>query len=402
VLDYWAIGFDARTTVVRIAICHENVLPARGGAETYVADFLRRLHAAGHDVHLYACRWDPAALPAAITIHPLPPPRGPRFLRPWRFSASVRAVLANDRPDVSIGFDKTFGPDIYYPLGGLQPASAAGNLRKHRSPWARLAARAAKAIDPAQRSFARLERRHLLGPTPPLLVVNSAMVREDARRYYGIPADRIRVIHNAIDPARFAETDRPRIRAEERRAWGVGPGDVVAAFVAMNYRLKGLEPLLHALARLPAAFKVAVAGSPKTGSWRKLAGQLGVADRIIFVGPAADVRRMYFAADLHVHPTFYDPCSGVVIEALACGLPVVTTKYNGAAELMQSSSAGIVVDDPHDHTALAAALAEFRDPVLRDVAGRAARRAAAGWTVEHHYARWLDVFAEVAATRRAA
>jgi UDP-glucose:(heptosyl)LPS alpha-1,3-glucosyltransferase len=387
---------------VRIAFCHENVLPARGGAETYVADFLRRLAAEGHDVHLYACRWAPAALPSAVTIHPLPPPLGPRFLRPWRFNAAVRDALDREHSDVSIGFDKTFGPDIYYPLGGLQPASAAGNRRKYRSRAIRTLAFAAKALDPAQHSFSRLESCELLGPNPPLLVVNSDMVRADAQIHYGISPARVRVIHNAIDPARFAEDDRPRIRAEERRKWGVGPSDVTAAFVAMNYGLKGLAPLLHAVALLPAAFKLAVAGSPKTAPWRRLATRLGVADRVVFLGPVADVRRVYFAADLHVHPTFYDPCSGVVVEALACGLPVVTTRFNGAAELMHPSGAGVVLDDPHDHAALAAALAKFLDPVRRDAAGRAARRAATAWTIEHHYRRWLEVFAEVAERRRAA
>jgi UDP-glucose:(heptosyl)LPS alpha-1,3-glucosyltransferase len=387
---------------MQIAFCHENVLPARGGAEMYVADCLRRLAAGGHDVHLYACRWDSVALPAAITIHPLPPPRGPRSLRPWRFGAAVRDAMGRDRPQVSVGFDKTFGPDIYYPLGGLQPASAAGNRRKHRSRLARSAAGAVKVVDLAHHSFAALERRHLLGPNAPVLVVNSGMVRGHARRYYGIPPERVRVVHNAIDPGRFAEHDRPRVRAEERRRWGVGPGDVVAAFVAMNYHLKGLEPLLRSLARTPVALKLVVAGSPKIGHWRRLARWLGIADRVIFVGPAGDVRRVFFAADLHVHPTFYDPCSSVVLEALACGLPVVTTRFNGAAELMHAPDEGFVVDDPHDHAALADALARLLDPVRRDASGRAARRAAAAWTIDHHYNRWLEVFAEVAARRRAA
>ncbi|HEY1380869.1 MAG TPA: glycosyltransferase family 4 protein [Gemmataceae bacterium] len=389
---------------MQIAFCHENVLPARGGAEMYVADFLRRLAAEGHGVHLYACRWDAAALPRAVVVHRLDSPRGPRSLRPWRFSAAVRVALDRDRPQVSIGFDKTFGTDIYYPLGGLQPASAAANVRKHHTSLGRVAARIAKLLDPAHRSFARLERRHLLGPNPPLLVVNSRMVRDHAAHHYGIPPERVRVIRNAIDPGRFGEHDRPRVRAEERRRWGVGPGEVVAAFVAMNYHLKGLGPLLHAVARLPAGspLRLVVAGSPKTGGWQRLAARLGVAARVMFVGPAADVRRVYFAADLHVHPTFYDPCSGVVIEALACGLPVVTSRYNGAAELMHPPREGFVLDDPHDHAALANALAQLLDPVRRDACGRAARQAAAAWTIEHHYRRWLDVFAEVADRRRAA
>jgi UDP-glucose:(heptosyl)LPS alpha-1,3-glucosyltransferase len=389
---------------MRIAFCHENVLPARGGAEMYVADFLRRLAAEGHDVHLYACRWDAAALPAAVTIHPLDAPRGPRAIRPWRFSATVRAALERDRPTVSIGFDKTFGPDIYYPLGGLQPASAEGNVRKHHSRWARAAARAVKVLDPAHRSFARLERQHLLGPNPPLLVVNSEMVRTHAEHFYGIPPERVRVIHNAIDPGRFTESDRPRIRAEERRRWDVGPSEVVAAFIAMNYQLKGLAPLLHAVARLPEhlPFTLVVAGSPRMSPWLRIVDRLGIGDRVNFIGPIADVRRVYFAADLHVHPTFYDPCSGVVIEAMACGLPVITSRFNGAAELMQAPRDGFVLDDPHDHAALADTLIQLMDPVRRDACGRVARQSASRWTIEHHYRRWLDVFAEAADGRRAA
>src|SRR5205823_7588956 len=134
---------------------------------------------------------------------------------------------------------------------------------------------------------------------------------------------------------------------------------------AMNYRLKGLEPLLHALALTP-GLKLVVAGSPKIDSWRWLARRLGVAERVVFAGPAVDVRRIFFAADLHVHPTFYDPCSSVVLEALACGLPVITSRYNGAAELMHPPREGLVVSDPHDHAALAAALTHLLDPVRRD------------------------------------
>ena len=388
---------------MQIALCHENVLPERGGAEMYVADLARRLVAAGHEVHLYAARWNADALPDTLRVHPVSMPSGSRLSRPWRFTAAIRAALERDRPQVSLGFDKTFGTDIYYPLGGLQRASAAHNVRKHRGILTRVGARIAKSFDPVRRSYSRLERSALLGPKPPILVVNSAMVREHARRYYGIdPAD-VRVIHNAIDPLRFDERDRPRIRAEQRRAFGFGPGDVVAAFVAMNYHLKGLEPLLHAVSRVPKfqPFKLLVAGSRDTAAWVKLARHLGIERRVKFVGPCSEVRKIYFAADLHVHPTFYDPCSGVVLEALACGLPVITSCFNGAAELVPPS-AGYVLDNPHNDRILADRLIDLLDPVRRDEMSRSARAASKSWTLDDHYARWLDVFADVAAIRRAA
>jgi UDP-glucose:(heptosyl)LPS alpha-1,3-glucosyltransferase len=120
-----------------IALCYESVLPARGGAETYIGDLSRRLARDGHAVHLYAARWDAAALPAATHYHRVPVFGGPRFLRPWRFGAACLEALQNSHHDVSLGFDKTWGQDILYPQGGLHAASAEQNLLKFPTALAR-------------------------------------------------------------------------------------------------------------------------------------------------------------------------------------------------------------------------------------------------------------------------
>src|SRR5262249_6116833 len=132
---------------MKLAFCYENVLPARGGCETYIADLSRRLIKDGHEVHLYACRWDVEALPEEIQVHPLRIPNGPRFLRPWRFSATCQKALRANPHLISIGFDKTWGQDVLYPQGGLHAASADHNIRKHRHATIRTAARIAKKLD---------------------------------------------------------------------------------------------------------------------------------------------------------------------------------------------------------------------------------------------------------------
>lgn len=389
---------------MNIAFCYENVLPARGGCETYIADLARRLVADGHEVHLYACRWDAAALPAELHYHPLTVPSGPRFLRPWRFGRACARALGGADHDVSLGFDKTWGQDVLYPQGGLHAASAAHNLRKHSSPLARGLARAAKALDVAHWSFTLLERKQYLGARRPLVVVNSEMVRDHFGRYLGVPPQAVRVVRSSIDPGRFAEHDRPKRRVAGRERWGLCPRETVALFAAMNYHLKGLEPLLHAVRLLPAGvpFRLLVLGDPKAGAYERLARRLGVARRVSFGGYCADMRNGYFAADFLVHPTFYDPCSLVVLEALACGLPVVTTRYNGASELLRPPHEGYVVADPHDHGRLAWAMAQLLDPARRAACAQAARRTAAAWTFEQHYRQLLQVFAEAAARKRAA
>jgi UDP-glucose:(heptosyl)LPS alpha-1,3-glucosyltransferase len=389
---------------MEIALCYESVLPARGGCETYITDLSRRLVADGHQVHLYASRWDAAALPPELKCHRLGEPRGPRFLRPWRFSTACVRALRQAPQLISLGFNKTFGQDILYPQAGLHVASADHNLRKHGHVAIRTAARAIRALDLAHRSYSLLERRQYLTAPRPIIIANSEMVRRHFRQYYGIAPAEVRVVRSAIDPRRFAEEDRPRRRAEWRDRWRIAPDDTVALFVAMNYELKGLAPLLRAVAGLRSdrSFRLVVVGNPRTARWQALARRLGIADRVSFTGHCPDTRNCYFAADLLVHPTFYDPCSLVVLEALACGLPVVTSRYNGACELLHPPQEGYVIGDPHDHSHLAWCLTQLLDPERRARCAQAARRAAAGWTFEQHYRQLVHVFGEAIARKHAA
>jgi UDP-glucose:(heptosyl)LPS alpha-1,3-glucosyltransferase len=390
---------------MNLALCYENVMPARGGCETYLADLSRRLVADGHEVHLYACRWDSEALPMEIRYHRLPAPSGPRFLRPWRFNSWCAAALEKNCHQVSIGFDKTWGQDVLYPQGGLHAASAEHNVNKHRNRLTRFGARMVKQLDLAHWSFSRLEKKQYLGPDRPIIVVNSHMVERHFQKYYNIGPERLRVIYSAIDPKRFVHADRPRLRQESRQAWGIGTDESVALFVAMNYRLKGLEPLLRAVASLPDShpFRLLVVGSPRYHSFARLANRLGVTNRVLFLGPRRDVHHCYFAADFLVHPTFYDPCSLVALEALACGIPVITSRFNGASELLTTHRpAGFVLNDPHDHQQLAWLMTQLFDPARRARFSEAARIAASKWTFDHHYEQLLGVFAEAADTKKAA
>jgi UDP-glucose:(heptosyl)LPS alpha-1,3-glucosyltransferase len=387
-----------------IALCYESVLPARGGAETYIGDLSRRLARDGHAIHLYACRWDVNALPAAMHYHRIDNSNGPRFLRPWRFGAACERSLVNHSHDVTIGFDKTWGQDILYPQGGLHAASAAQNLLKFPDPLSRHLAMVGKWLDPAAWSFARLERKQYLGLKHPLVIVNSRMVQRHFEQFYGIPPESVRVVRSAIDPLRFAADDRLKRRHDKRASLGVSPDETVGLFVAMNYRLKGLMPLLDAFAlsvrEKPS--RLVVLGSPKVGPYRQRARELGISDRVVFLGHRADPKDCYFAADYLVHPTFYDPCSLVALEALACGLPVITTRYNGASELLNPPTDGLVIDDPHNAPALAEAMTRMLDRGYLREASAAARIAGTKWTFEHHYRALLEVFTEVRRVKQAA
>ena len=385
---------------MNLALCYPSVIPHQGGCETYIAGLARRLVGDGHAVHLYACRWDAAALPAGLACHRVRLPRCPRFARAWLFSRACSTLLVQGRHDASIGFDKIEGVDIYYPQGGEYPASVRLSQDKHRNPAVRAGLRLAREFDPTHRSLLSLERRQL-ARRGSLVVAISEMVRGHLLARGDVSPDSVRVLPIAPMPDRLREDDRPARAARSRAAWRLDETDCVALFAAMNLRLKGIEPLLRAMARLrDTPLVVVVVGNEPDGALRRLARRLGVEGRVRFVGYCADMRDAYFGADLLVHPTFYDPCANVVLEALACGLPVVTTRNNGAGEQIRGADLGGARDeghllaDPHDDESLAGALRDLLDPSRRRACSDAARRAASRWTFDDHYRGLMAILRE--------
>lgn len=125
-------------------------------------------------------------------------------------------------------------------------------------------------------------------------------------------------------------------------------------------------------------------------------------DVVRFLGSIDDPRPYYAAADIYVQPTFYDPCSLVVLEALASGLPIVTTRFNGAGELITPGLEGHILEEPSDVEALASSIAEFCDLQRRTRAAAAARELALQHTMQHNFREIIEAYQAVHHSRAAA
>lgn len=376
-----------------VAIICESVRPSRGGCETYVADLCHWLASDGHRVHIYCVESDRSALPSQVSVHILPRSTGPRFWRPWAFARACRRALRGQPHDVIIGLVKTLSQDVLMLQGGFHFASAAANVGKHSKWWLRALAWLGQRCSWTYWSYRLLERRQLAASS--LVVVPSHWVASQAQSRSFIDASAIRVVPNAIAPERLLATDRPCRRTTLREQLGLTPEHVAGLFCGHNYRLKGLAPLLAALAAVPHPdLHLLVCGDPRVKRWRRLAERLGLQNRVHFLGFVADVRDAYFAADFLVHPSFYDPCALVTLEALACGLPVLTTRTNGAHELLPPPLAALTVESGHDHAGLVRGLKQLCDAGLRAELARAARQAAAAWTMHDHFQALFTVLRE--------
>jgi UDP-glucose:(heptosyl)LPS alpha-1,3-glucosyltransferase len=154
------------------------------------------------------------------------------------------------------------------------------------------------------------------------IIAISEMVKQDMIRWYGVSEDRITVVYNGVDIERFHPRNR-QYREEIRRRYGIGD-EFVILFVSNNFRMKGLKYLLATLSRLKKEgrllFKLLILGRDRKNPYLRLAKKMGISEEVVFAGSTNEPEKYYGAADLLVHPTFYDACSLTVLEALASGL----------------------------------------------------------------------------------
>ena len=262
--------------------------------------------------------------------------------RTWNFARHSERALreAGDRYDCTVGFINTWHHDVIIPQGGVHEASLASNAMRFPAGWRRSAYVFGKKANPKAWVYRAIERRQYDPARSARVVSVSGMVRGHIQKYHGVPLERIHVIPNAIDANRLAVDDAGSARREFRLKVGLRPDDLVALFVGHNYWLKGLGPLLKAMAdrrrRDPACrpIHLLACGGGKPAPFRSMIRDLGLDDVVHLLGFLPDIRPAFHASDFFVLPTYYDPCSLVVFEALACGLPVITTACNGAGEVM--------------------------------------------------------------------
>jgi UDP-glucose:(heptosyl)LPS alpha-1,3-glucosyltransferase len=236
----------------------------------------------------------------------------------------------------------------------------------------------------------RAERRLFLNPGLRTVICNSKMVKEEIKQHFGLPEERLRVIYNGVDTARFGP-ELKRHRAELRARYGIDNHAYLFLFVGSGFERKGLAGAIDALARVPGAHLLVVGRDKKLRKFQAHAFKSAVADRVHFAGAQADVTPYYGAADAFVLPTLYDPFPNVVLEALASGLPVLVSRKCGAAELIQEGENGFVCDALNT-PALARAMKQMLAPEHQERMSIAARRTAEAYDLKRMVSEFLAFY----------
>jgi UDP-glucose:(heptosyl)LPS alpha-1,3-glucosyltransferase len=319
---------------MKIAILR-RAFDAMGGAELYLQRLTRALAKGGHEVHLFAERWD--EVPGEVRLRRVPRSRN-REDRVRGYDERVRTALGGEEFDCVFSLERTRAQDVFRVGDGVHRAWLE-QKRRHAAWWRR----PFTGHSAFHRAMVELEAQALDPGHTGCVVVNSEMVKNEILRHYNFPEKRMHLIRNGVELERWRGGNRTRARAR----LGVNAETPVVLFAGSSWTRKGLPFLIEAMRQLPRA-RLVVAGRGRR-PW-------GVPDNVDFIGPVPDLENVMAAADVFALPAIYEPSANVCFEALAAGVPVVTSVFNGAAEVVEPSVNGTVLEDPADAAALVAAL----------------------------------------------
>jgi UDP-glucose:(heptosyl)LPS alpha-1,3-glucosyltransferase len=386
---------------MKIGFAIEHYDPQRGGAEQYAVGLARWLEQQGHEVHIFTPNAGQATESAA-NLHAFDVPPGPRHTRLDRMADALKAALAACPCDVVHGFNHIRHGDILRLGGGVHRAFEKYSILSEPTAFQRNLKYASMNILPKYRAFRRNEYFQFAPPNRHF-IANAPRVAEDMARWYPACSERIHMIPNGIDPQRFNPKLRAELRTDARKELPGNPKAFTLLFASNNYKLKGLRHLIDAL---PAAMKklnrplrLLVAGRERPTAYRKQAERLNLAQDVFFLDHCPNIARLYAASDALVHPTYYDACANVCIEAAAMGVPVLTTHNNGAAHFLAECRNTVLVDMPCGNATLAQAIAQLTEPFRREAAEHEDAQKIRTYTREQSYRAVEQLYAQIAAEK---
>ncbi|MHB8987917.1 MAG: glycosyltransferase family 4 protein [Desulfobulbia bacterium] len=384
----------------KIALAIENFNRFGGGAESYAVELAETLIKEGWEVHLFGERW--GGEPKSAVFHSIHIPAYlPSWLKILLFAIKHKQMIRMGSFDVVLGFGNTICMNLYQSHGGVHWLSTFRKVYCERNPLIRFFKRLIILLSLKQHVRNWIESSPFRMTPVPRIIAISDMIRLDYVKYYRMHDENIDLIYNGIDTEKFNLESLHKYRHKLRVKFKISDNEVVFVFVSYDLRKKGIEPLVKAVGILKQnsilPFRVLVVGGYPYPSLQRMVQRLGLVETIIFVGPSKAVQEIYAASDVFVLPTYYDACSLVVLEAMLCGLPAITTEYNGIAGILSNGKNSYVISHPPDCAELAARMRDLLSKEKRSAMSQEALVLGRLYTKSRNHNAMLKIINEVAA-----
>jgi UDP-glucose:(heptosyl)LPS alpha-1,3-glucosyltransferase len=342
-----------------------------GGAEAYLRRLASALVAAGHEATLFATEDWPGedwGFGRIIRID---------GEKPIAFADELERSDPRKHCDLLVSLERVWRCDFFRAGDGVHRA-----WLERKAQFESKLTKIARRFNSKHDAILRLEKALLGNGGARRVIANSAMVHDEIIRYYGFADNAIDLIRNGVRVSDFGPA--PRKRAAARAHLRIGVEETAVLFLGSGWERKGLRFAIAAIEKSRnQQMRMLVAGRGHTGKYRS--------SRVIFLGEIEDVRLPLAAGDIFILPTVYDPFSNASLEAMAAGLPVITTRANGCSEIIEPRVHGSIVDRADDVSALCDALDFWSDESRRLTARPALLERATQFDLSRNVAHTLDV-----------
>lgn len=375
---------------MKIALLIKDYSLKKGGMERYVVNLSKELKKMGHEVHVLANYRDRTGDPE-ICFHRIPVIRLGFLIKNLSFAKNCQRVLKKDKYDIINGFSRTYPLDVY---------RIGHKIRRHllQVQYSNKFVRILKYFSIRHLTILYLERQIFKKENYKKIIANSDLGKKHAGIYHNLPQDKVEVIYNGVDLNKFNLKTRKLYRNELRSEYRFGEDETVLLFVGRNFKLKGVKTVIKSIAILGLEnknVKVLIAGKGNPSVYQRLAKKHGIEKKIIFAGEHSHMEKFYAAGDIFVFPTLYDPFANVCLEAMACGLPVITTMMNGAAEIIEDGKNGYVMNDYQSSYELADKISDMISSGSIKEMGKYAFKTAKGFTIANNAKRVETLYKKI-------
>ena len=361
---------------MKIALVIKSLSLSGGGAERFSRNLIRGLLSRGHSVSAFCFDWDDGTDQLGIPLHKIP--KLSKYKHPWfDFSEKVHNEIKKIGDfDSIIGLTQLCPQDIHRLGGGIYRYWYELKYGKFL-PLQMLRSRVRNALKFERMMYSPGNYKHL--------ITISNMDRKLLMKYYNVPPEKVHTIYNGFDFEEFNSNGRENDREKLCSELNISPKKTVALFAANNYKRKGLPQAVTALLKTknPEKFSLIVIGRGRAGIKKKLSRDAEGKLDIIWLDHIKNPAHFYRGADVFLFPTLYDSFANVIGEALACGLPVITTEQAGGAEFIINGANGFVVENANATGEMSKCLNKFTDKELCCEFSKRAPEVVSKYTIDH-------------------
>jgi UDP-glucose:(heptosyl)LPS alpha-1,3-glucosyltransferase len=376
---------------MKIAIIRQKFV-LYGGAEQFVQGYIQQLAEAGHDIHIFANQWSSSDHPN-IHLHHVPAFKLNAFIRTLSFAWFAARAVEKESFDIIQSHEKTWKQNVYRVGDGCHKEWL--DQRKRFLPTLK---GFSLTYNPFHRLILKLEKNLFESGQCRKFIAISQMVKNDILKHYHCPQENISVVYNGVDLTRFHPENKNIHRENIRKELEIPKSSVLILFVGSGFERKGLKSLLQATQYFKSKdWRLVIMGK---GKWKKYIhfAPENLRSQIIYKEPVPDIEKYYSAADIFALPSIYEPFGNANLEALASGLPVITTRHCGAADIIQHGQNGLVVETPESSDEVAENINILFDPTVRQSMGQNGRALAEQFSVDKNTHEMVKVYEEIIAS----